>query len=187
MKPLTPVTSVFFLAASLVAQTEWRDLEVRDELTIADCKGESYRDNRGDYAYGQYVEDLIVSRLGGIWSPYTGEIFESTSETQIEHIVARAEAHRSGLCLADKRTRRGFASDLLNLTLADPRLNSEKSDHDAAEWPGPKVNRCWYAEAILAVKIKYDLSVDCREAKALEKRLQDDCGLRARNPRCEEG
>ena len=38
-----------------------------------------------------------------------------TNETDIEHIVARSEAHDSGLCVADEATRRRFATDLLNL------------------------------------------------------------------------
>ena len=58
--------------------------------------------------------------MGGIvYGPYTGTWFDSTSETDIEHIVARSEAHDSGLCAADEATRRRFASDLLNLTLAE--------------------------------------------------------------------
>ena len=172
------------VAMPLAAQTEWRDLKIQDKLTPLECDGESYSKNGSDYAYGQYVEDFIVVNLGGIWSPYTGEIFESTKETDIEHIVARSEAHWSGLCFADRRTRRAFSSDLLNLTLSDPNLNrNEKKHYDAAEWT-PRTNRCWFAEAVLAVKIKYDLSVDCNEAKALERMLHENCGLNERQPRC---
>ena len=47
-----------------------------------------------------------------------GGVFSSTRETDIEHIVARSEAHDSGLCAANPETRNRFASDLLNLTLA---------------------------------------------------------------------
>ena len=41
----------------------------------------------------------------------------------IEHVVAVSEAHDSGLCAADAETRRRFAGDLDNLTLAVPHLN----------------------------------------------------------------
>ena len=59
--------------------------------------------------------------------------------------LARSEAHDSGLCAADSATRRRFATDLLNLTLAGPRVNRyQKVDHDAAEWL-PSQNRCWFA------------------------------------------
>ena len=86
--------------------------------------------------YPQSVEPDIVASMGGItYGPYTGTWFDSTSETDIEHIVARSEAHDSGLCAADAATKRRFASDLLNLTLASPAVNrSQKGGKDAAEW-----------------------------------------------------
>ena len=90
-----------------------------------------------DYPYPQSVEDQIIDTLalGGVYGPYTGRWFDSKTETDIEHIVARSEAHDSGLCAADDATRRGFATDLLNLTLAAPAVNrNQKRDLDAAEW-----------------------------------------------------
>ena len=98
-----------------------------------------------DYAYPLSVETEIVAGLGGrIYSPYSGETFASAAETDIEHIVARSEAHDSGLCAADAATRSAFARDLLNLTLADPDLNrSRKRDKDLADWL-PERNRCWF-------------------------------------------
>ena len=74
-----------------------------------------------DYSYSPSVEPRIVDELGGIYGPYTGTWFESIRETDIEHIVARSEAHDSGLCAGTRATRAEFASDLLNLTLASPR------------------------------------------------------------------
>ena len=56
---------------------------------------------------------------GGVYGPYTGRWFASTSETDIEHMIARSEAHDSGLCAADLATRRRFATDLLNLGLGE--------------------------------------------------------------------
>ena len=73
-----------------------------------------------DYRYPQSVEDRVIAELGGVYGPYTGRWFASKRETDIEHIVARSEAHDSGLCVADEATRRRFATDLLNLTLASP-------------------------------------------------------------------
>ena len=86
-----------------------------------------------DYRYPQSVEDQIVAQLGDVYGPYTGRWFASDRETDIEHIVARSEAHDSGLCAADGATRRRFASDLLNLTLAAPSVNrNQKRDRDGA-------------------------------------------------------
>ena len=57
------------------------------------------------------MEDRIVAGLGGVYGPYTGQWFANKSETDIEHMVARSEAHDSGLCAADNATRRRFATD----------------------------------------------------------------------------
>ena len=38
-------------------------------------------------------------------------------------MVAKSEAHDSGLCNAGAQTRRTFSNDLLNLTLASPSVN----------------------------------------------------------------
>ena len=82
-------------------------------------------------------------------------------------MVAISEAHDSGLCAADGRTRRVFASDPLNLTLASPAVNRDRKKHyDAAEWL-PKRNRCWFAGRVIAVRKKYGLTIDRAERAAL--------------------
>ena len=122
-----------------------------------------------DYPYSQSVEPRIIAGMGGIvYGPYTGRTFADRGETDIEHIVARSEAHDSGLCAADSATRRRFASDLLNLTLAAPSVNRHrKVAKDAAEWL-PDMNRCWFADRVVRVRQKYDLTIDRREAEALD-------------------
>ena len=42
--------------------------------------------------------------------------------------------------------------------------------YDAAQWL-PPMNRCWFAARIVAVRLKYRLTVDRREAGALERIL----------------
>ena len=124
-----------------------------------------------DYRYPQSVEDRIVDDLGGVYGPYTGRWFASTSDTDIKHMVARSEAHDSGLCAADLANRRRFATDLLNLTLAGPQVNRyEKVDRDAAEWL-PAQNRCWFAARVITVRERYGLTIDRREADALDQVL----------------
>lgn len=129
--------------------------------------------NSDDYSYPQSVESQIINRMGGrIYGPYTGTTFANQWETDIEHIVARSEAHDSGLCASDAQTRKSFARDLLNLTLASPNVNRhQKRGKDFAEWT-PARNKCWYAATIIKVKSKYRLSVDSREKAALENVLR---------------
>ena len=122
--------------------------------------------NSDDYSYPQSVEPQIVAQMGGrIYGPYTGTYFASTRETDIEHIVARSEAHDSGLCAVSAASRQTFARDLLNLTLASPRVNRhEKKAKDLAEWL-PAMNQCWYVNRVVEVKKKYDLTMDSAEAQ----------------------
>ena len=145
-------------------QTSWRGLVVAPEQRCAPYDAD-------DYQYPQSVEDRIVAELGGVYGPYTGQWFANKSETDIEHMVARSEAHDSGLCAADNATRRRFATDLLNLTLASPSVNrNQKRDHDDAEWL-PDRNRCWFADRVVAVRQKYGLTIDQREAAVLDRVL----------------
>ena len=157
-------------AAPACSPETWRGLTVAPESRCS-----AY--DRDDYPYRRSVEAAIVADLGGrVYSPYTGCTFSGMCETDIEHIVALSEAHDSGLCAADRATRRRFANDLLNLTLADPEVNrcgrSGKCAKDAAEWM-PAMNRCWFAARVVAVRRKYGLTVNRREAEALERVLSD--------------
>ena len=150
--------------ASEVSQSTWQGLRVEPEYRCSPY-------NSKDYSYPQSVEPQIIHSIGKIYSPYTGRCFENRRQTDIEHIVARSEAHDSGLCAASKRVRRQFATDLLNLTLASPRVNrTQKIAYDAADWV-PQMNQCWFAKRIVDVKKKYALSIDQREAAALERIL----------------
>ena len=149
------------LAATDVSGQTWRGLIVAPERRCSPYRA-------GDYSYPQSVEASIVRELGGIYSPYTGQRFASTGETDIEHMVARSEAHDSGLCAADAATRRAFARDPLNLTLASPGVNRGfKGASDAAEWM-PQRNRCWFAARVVAVRQRWGLTIDAPEARALD-------------------
>ena len=125
------------------------------------------------------LEDEIIDGLpksdGQVYTPYTCKLFDiradGTAATDIEHIVALAEAYDSGLAESQFRT---FAGDLDNLTLADPAVNrSQKSDRDAGEW-GPPQNSGWFAARVVVVKQKYGLSVNPAERNALQAMLNSD-------------
>ena len=92
-----------------------------------------------------------------------------------------AYSHDSGLCAADAATRARFARDLRNLTLASPSVNRhQKSGKDAGEWV-PDRNRCWFAGRVVQVRRAYGLTIDRREAAALE-RILSGCGSTALEP-----
>ena len=161
------------MLAGVVEAQSLADLEA---LTVApELRCSPYE--RSHYSYPQSVEEQIVERQGGAYSPYDGTVFESLGDSDIEHIVATSEAHDSGMCAEDRDARKTFARDLDNLTLATPALNRhQKSGKDAGEWL-PAQNRCWFAQTVVHVKKKYALSVDQREYDALRGILvQATCG-----------
>ena len=153
--------AAFGLVAGASAET-WRGLTVAPEHRCSDY------DKKRDYSYPQSVERDIVRQFGAVYGPYTGRCFSSPTETDIDHIVAASEAHDSGLCATDAATKARFARDLRNLILAAPEVNRfEKSGKDAGEWL-PARNRCWFAGRVVEVRRTYGLTVDRREAAALE-------------------
>ena len=164
------VTALCGAGADAGPQRTWTGLQVAPENRCS-------RYDPEDYRHTQRVEVEIIEQLGGIWSPYTNERFANRRQTDIEHIIAKSEAHDSGLCAASQATRSAFANDLLNLTLAAPDLNRrEKRARDAAEWL-PQYNQCWFAERVVAVRQKYKLTIDRAEAAALQ-RVRQHCGIR---------
>ncbi len=143
----------------------WRGIPIEAEYRCSEYN------RKADYRYSQSVEQKIIDAIGKIYGPYTGTCFNSRFDTDIEHIVATSEAHDSGLCAEDRRTRMKFASDLRNLTLASPYVNrSRKGGKDAGEWM-PQMNRCWFAAKVVEVRLAYGLTIDAREAVALERVL----------------
>jgi len=157
-----------------------------DSLVVAAENRCSVYDRKSDYqppaalkweiAKGFNTSADAAGRLAHpIPSPYrANEFVRSLLDVDIEHIVAPAEAHDSGLCARSTETRAQFAHDLLNLTLSTPSERHEKSGQDAAEWL-PAVYRCWYVKRIILVKARYSLTVDPAEDAALRRVLRE-CG-----------
>ena len=125
------------------------------------------------------LEDEIITGLpqsdGRVYTPYTCAPFDiladGTAATDIDHIVALAEAYDSGLPASQFQT---FAGDMDNLTIADPAVKrTGKADLDAGEW-GPPRNRGWFAARVVAVKRKYGLSVDPAERDVLQAMLDSE-------------
>ena len=87
------------------------------------------------------------------------------ADIEVEHIVSKAEAWRSGLSPMQFLE---FEHDLDNLTLATARENGggRKSDNDPGGYE-PPYNAGWYAWQVIKVKQKYGLSVDTPEKAAL--------------------
>ncbi len=110
---------------------------------------------------------------GGRWfSVYDGATETGTgSGFDVDHLVPLAEAWDSGAYGWDSDTRRRYANDLgyaHSLVAVSSSSNRQKGAADPAEWLPPDVSvRCWYAEAWIAVKTRWELSVDAGELQAL--------------------
>ena len=114
--------------------------------------------------YNPNLDVRHMQRHGWI-APYSCRSVASAKDVDIEHVVAWAEARRSGLS-CDRASE--FMNDPLNITVAYPRVNRhQKSDKDAAGWL-PQHNRCWFAARVVQVKRKYGLTMDAAENAEIE-------------------
>ena len=149
----------------------WRGLKVCEERSRDDY-------DRDDYGSGYTrLEDDIIAALpatmkknGQVYTPYSCIAFDITSTgtaaTDIEHIVALAEAHDSGIAddQAPGHRKRPRQPDDRR---PDGEPVGEESDRDAAEWM-PARHGAWFAARVIAVKREYELSIDPAERDALE-------------------
>jgi hypothetical protein len=100
------------------------------------------------------------------WSGQTVPFERGRSTIEVDHLVALADAWRSGASAWPYARLLAFANDPLEL-LAVPRAqNQAKSDADASAWL-PEQGVCAFAARQVAVKQKYGLSVTAAERDAL--------------------
>ena len=125
-----------------------------------------------DYSHLPKLDVFAAEELGGIFGAYEDACFDAYTDVDIEHLVAKREAHDSGLCEADIQTRINFANDLENIALASPTLNRSKSTKDPSDWL-PENNKCWYVWQWLHVKRKYSMTIDQAEKNAIDAVLQN--------------
>ncbi|MFV2173191.1 HNH endonuclease family protein [Actinomadura sp. LOL_016] len=108
---------------------------------------------------------------GGSWySPYDGATWTQPSDIDIDHMVALAEAWRSGASSWTTSRRQAFANDLgsSQLWAVTDNVNQSKGDQDPAEWTPPRAAfHCMYARSWIDVKWRYGLTVDSAERGAL--------------------
>lgn len=165
-----------------------------DDYNAADDRPDDWaqaNDNPGDYST---TRDTILARdmtdvtyndkhqvaTGTLHDPYTGTTINfkrgqtTSNAVQIDHVVAFGEAWESGLGDDDEQTIERYYNDPYVLLAVDGPSNNGKQDSDAAEWLPSKVDAdgkdtydCYYVARQIAVKDKYDLSVDKDEKNAM--------------------
>lgn len=108
----------------------------------------------------------------GKWvSLYDGETWTNASDVDIDHVVALAEAWRSGAWKWSAARRQAYANDLgvaWTLRAVTDNVNQEKSDDDPTYWLPPLESAtCLYLTEWVAVKIRWKLSVDAEERQSI--------------------
>jgi hypothetical protein len=115
-----------------------------------------------------------VVMSGVLVDPFSGETLnfvqgvKTSSDIQIDHIVALSNAWQTGAFMLTADQRKAFANDPLNLLAVKGKLNSQKGESDAATWLPPlRSYRCDYVSRQIAVKMKYKLWFTAPEKEAM--------------------
>jgi len=134
------------------------------------------------------VRDTVLKRDGtkvklsgcnvvaGTWkSLYDGQVVDSPTKVDIDHMVPLANAWRSGASKWTTAEREDFANDLDDpqLVAVSASSNRSKGDQDPSTWK-PKETGAWcqYAEDWIAVKAHWKLTVTTAEKAALNDMLE---------------
>jgi len=110
---------------------------------------------------------------GGKWiSVYDNTEILKAGSLDVDHMVPLAEAWDSGASAWTPEKRQAYANDLsdpIHLISVSATSNRSKSDQDPAEWlPVFKNYHCTYLTNWIQIKIRWSLTVDTAELKALK-------------------
>ena len=138
-----------------------------------DTRNDILKRDLTEIVYKEKTHDCVVLS-GVLLDKYSGETINfvrgkvTSMEVQIDHVVALSNAWVTGAFKLSADQRKALANDPLNLFAVKGRLNSQKSDGDAATWlPPMKSFRCAYVAQQIAVKAKYSLWVTAPEKNAM--------------------
>ncbi|MGJ9404225.1 GmrSD restriction endonuclease domain-containing protein [Arthrobacter sp. KK5.5] len=141
-------------------------------------------DTRNDMLGAQLTDIVYTNHVpckvetGTLADPYTGSTLwfqrgqATSSQVQIDHIVALSDAWQKGAQQLDGGRRAALANDPLNLQATYGPTNAAKGASDAASWlPPNKSHRCLYVARQVGVKHKYGLWVTSAEHDAISRVL----------------
>lgn len=158
----------------------WADADgdscnTREEVLINESRSNAQID-----AYGCKV-------IEGNWlSPYDNAMHTNPSELDIDHMIPLKEAWDSGARNWSSSQRQLFANDL-----SDPRpliavtagQNRSKSDRDPSNWIPPNAQyMCIYLAEWVAIKVRWNLSMDQSEFGRIRNLLSQSCASTTISP-----
>ncbi|NQV96207.1 MAG: HNH endonuclease [Acidimicrobiaceae bacterium] len=125
-----------------------------------------------------YYPNCVV--VAGDWiSSYDGVHWDDPSNIQIDHVVALKEAWDSGAWNWSEDNRTAYANDTTDrrtLRAVTDRVNQQKGDRDPSNWMPPlKSVWCTYLGDWVAIKARWDLSMDQSEFGFIKKVITRSC------------
>lgn len=120
-----------------------------------------------------------ITRRDGLIDHYTGAMLDKADRPQLDHLVALADAWRSGACHWGPEVRKAFAADKGRVWCGDVspcelrwtrgHTNESKGDQSPAEWsPIDRGHACLYGREYLAIKAAWVLAVAPEDRAAVE-------------------
>ena len=124
------------------------------------------------------LRNACIVLSGVLTDPYSGVTVrfrrgqETSADVQVDHVVALADAWRTGAWQWTRQRREEFANDPGELLAVAGDENQAKGDDDAARWlPSRPQARCSYVARQIAVKARWGLSVRPAERDAMQRVL----------------
>ena len=144
-----------------------------------DVRNDVLRRDLAEFAIRPGTNGCLVE-TGVLADPYTGEDIDfvrgvgTSSQVQIDHVVALANAWVMGAQQWDEETMHRFGNDPLNLLAVDGPANQQKGAGDTATWlPSNRAFRCEYVARQVSVKVAYELRVTAAEKAEMERILAE--------------
>lgn len=126
------------------------------------------------------VDPVNCNVIAGDWiSPYDGAKWSNPTDIDIDHVVALKEAWDSGAWAWSAAQRKAYANDTSDnrtLLAVTDSVNQSKSDKDPSNWLPPLQSyTCTYLGNWIAVKVRWNLSMDASEYGRIKNLLQSTC------------
>ena len=188
---LLRVCSDSFLGKTVCFEEENTTVEYdrsNDYPTWQDWDGDC-QNNRHEVLESEHIDDdsnhpLVFSSDGcfvnsGKWfDPYDNLYYFSSSEVQIDHVVALFEAHKSGAWSFPASRKLKFANniDFDDLLIAvGGSSNASKGSSDPSDWmPDNSSYYCEYLDKWLNIKSEFRLGIDSDEKNSIENYYQEN-------------
>lgn len=151
--------------------TAWADVDGNGCSTREDMLARDLADPVRD-------DDGCTVLTGTLNDRYTGQVLPfrrgptTSARIQVDHVVALADAWRTGAWAWDDAQRTRLANDPANLLAVDGPTNKDKGAQDASTWlPPHEPFQCQYAVLRVRVRATYGLALAPGERDALRRAL----------------